>query len=122
MMERRVWCALMEAELVLVTGSDEAEDEVEEEERESWGVVCVPVSRWKSSVGSEVVDEASSSSAPLWVWSFGGGEECGSGITETTASNFVLRVERLEDAVSKRECREVVRESSMGVTRYLLAP
>lgn len=122
MMERRVWWALMVVEAVLGSGSDEADDEVEDRERESWGVVCVPVSRWKSSVGSEVVDEASSSSTPLWGWYLVGCDECGSGITETTSSSFVFRVERLEEALSKRECRASVRESIMGVTRYLLAP
>lgn len=122
MMERRAWWALMLAEAVLASVSDEADDEVEERERESWGVVCVPVSRWKSSVGSEVVDEAPSLSTSLWVWSLVGCEECGSGITDTTSSSFVLRVERLDRAVSKRECRASVRESIIGVMRYLLAP
>lgn len=121
-MERRVWWALTIAEAVLGSASDEADDEVEEGERESWGVVCVPVSRWKSSVGSEVVDDVSSPSTPFWVRSLVRCDEFWSGTTETTSSSFLLRVERLEEAVSKRECRASVRESIIGATRYLLAP
>ena len=121
-MERRGRCALRVVEIVRVSGSEEFVDDVEDMERDSWEVVWVPVSRWKSSVGSEVVDEASSSSASPGVRYWVGREGPVSGITETMLSSFVLRVERLEDAVSNRECRAVVRESSIGVTRYLLAP
>lgn len=105
MMESRERWGMRGVEVVPVSASasDDAEDDVEEGEGEIGGVVCVPVSRWKSSVGSEVVDEASLSSTPPWAWSLVAWEIRGSGITETTLSSFVLRVERLEEAVSKRE-------------------
>ena len=102
-MERREWWASIVAGGASVPGFEESRDDAEEGERETWGLVWVPVSRWKSSVGSEVVDEASSLSSPPWVWGLVWCGKCVSGITETMPSSFVLRVERLDDAVSNSE-------------------
>ena len=43
-------------------------------------------------------------------------------MVETTLSSFLFKESRLFEAVSKRECRAVVRESSKGATINLLVP
>ena len=84
------------------------------------------VSRWKSSVGSEMVEEgvseSESSSAPEGgLVGFWHGRGC-SGIVETDFSRDEFRVLRLEEVVSNREWRASLREAIMGETRYLLVP
>jgi hypothetical protein len=80
------------------------------EGREVW----TPMSRWKSSVGSESLSESVSFSPSPAYRCF-----CAivGGISDTMDSSREISFERFVDAVSARESREVVREASMGVTR-----
>lgn len=77
-------------------------------------------SRWKSSVGSEVMDSVSvedesfSTFAVLFLRL--------SGITETFCSSFSFSFWRLLVAVEANSCRALVRFESMGLMRYSLAP
>lgn len=80
------------------------------EGREVW----TPMSRWKSSVGSESLSLS---------WSFSPSPACFplpvtvEGISDTIPSNFEINFERFSDALEKRDSRELVRDASIGVTR-----
>lgn len=84
-------------------------------ERDLGGVVCVAMSLWKSSVGSESTESVSEVSVGLWR----GGMY---GTCETVDSSLSLRVVREDWVWEARLWRAVDRDSSMGCTRYLEAP
>lgn len=74
------------------------------------------VERWKNSVASmstfsSWIDEES---IPAGKVAFG--------TVDTVSSSFSLSVSRLVEAVSRRECRAVVRESNIGSMTNLLVP
>lgn len=74
------------------------------------------VERWKNSVASV---SASSS------WIDDGSLLAGIGVLgteDTVFSSFSLSVLRFVEAVSKSECRAVIKESSMGLMTNLLVP
>ena len=87
----------------------------------SWADVCVATSRWKSSVGSEVMESASSSSALSPVSLFASEESWG-GIVETFCSSFSFRVRKFALVVWAKSWRALVRLANIGLTRYSLAP
>ena len=129
---RRVsWVVIVAASFSFSCGEDEVvEEEVDMLDREGeWrrrGEVCVAMSRWKSSVGSESavsMSEASSSVLSLsWRRCFRI-VLCGTGgMRLTVPSSFSFSFSRLWSAVLARSCRDEVRDWSMGCTRYLLAP
>ncbi len=74
------------------------------------------VERWKNSVGSVSASSAwiDEGSSPASKDAFG--------TVETVFSSFPFSVSRFVEAVSKRECRAVVRESIIGSTMNLLVP
>ena len=82
--------------------------------------VCVATSRWKSSVGSEVMESASSSSALSPASLFA--EESWGGIVETFCSSFSFSVRKFALVVWAKSWRALVRLASIGLTRYSLAP
>ena len=84
-------------------------------ERERGGEVCTPMSRWNSSLGS-------SSSSSISVSGLCTGDWWVSGMIDTAASSFAISLDRFCDAVEASERRDVVREASMGVTRYVDVP
>lgn len=88
-------------------------------EDEMSGVVWVPMSRWKSSVGSEVTLSVSCSSSSEYGFSF---LVRWGGITETVDSSFSFSLRRFVWAVSASSCRAPVRLATIGFTRNSLAP
>lgn len=84
----------------------------------SSGVVCVAMSRWKTSVGSDVIDSVSSSSSLSASFSDRGR----AGIFDTLFSSFSFKVDKLVKAVSASWCLASPSDLSMGFTRNSLAP
>lgn len=94
------------------------EREVVEGRRERAGEVWVPWSRWKSSVGSLVMDEASSVSSLV------APDELGMplGMVETMLLRRSFRASKCDWVCMAKSCRASVRLASMGAMRYLETP
>lgn len=104
----------------LVEEAEEEEEEADECRRDTAGAgdVCVPMSRWNSSVGSS----SSDSSPPL-----NSSETCcglltSGGISETRAESLAFSFSRFVRAVEARSWRALVRADVMGARTYLLRP
>ena len=91
-----------------LNGSEEARDE----EPDRLGEVWVAAERVKKRAGSDSSVSAFESFELKEL----------SGNLEAASSSFLFRVERLEDAVSKRECRAEDRLATMGSIKYLFVP
>ena len=89
---------------------------MEEFERERLGEVCVAVERWKNSVASVSVSSSSIDDRSLLA------DVRVLGIMDTVFSSFSLSLFRFVEAVSKSECRAVVKDSNMGLMTNLLVP
>jgi len=110
---------------------EEAEEEEEEEaderrrERAGAGDVCVPMSRWKSSVGSSSSDSWSrslSSSEVVVVVVACCGLVASGGISETMEESLAFSLSRSVRAVEARWCRALVSADVMGSRTCLLRP
>jgi len=125
---RRVdWVVVGSLSLFLVCkADDEVEDELAiEDECVSCGEVCVAMSLWKSSVGSESMVSTSELLSSPWrsrSRSFRRTLLDMAGMWLTFPSSFLFNFSRLWMAVFARSSREEVREWSMGWMRCLLAP
>lgn len=90
-------------------------------ERRRVGVVCMPMSLWKSSVGSEVIlDVSELSSCTAWLGRKTGRSSSGRWLTLLASCEFSFS--RFCKVVWLRSWRAWVKESSMGCTRNLFAP
>lgn len=120
---RVVWLVRM-AEVSLDVGAEEWEEVVDDDEEVWWergrGEVCVPMSRWKSSVGSSSSEE-SSSDRDGFVCGWWGLCAAG-GSSDTMPSSFEFSLSRSACAVSASWWRAEAREVVMGVRMYLLRP
>lgn len=73
-------------------------------------------------MGSDAIDEMSSSSSSSHVLRVLFEVENFEGRVETLASNFWFNRSSNANVVENRSCRELVSDCSIGSTRYLFAP